>query len=102
MPAKKVCVFCGSSPGPKPEYWAQLGIHKKPCGILNSCEYFDKMIEFIDHAVEEQFIGQAGRSLVLVDESPVELLKKFQAYRPPTIDKAAWALALTNHNMTKT
>ncbi|WP_349256735.1 TIGR00730 family Rossman fold protein [Methanocella sp.] len=82
--------------------WAQLGIHKKPCGLLNVCGYYDKMIEFFDQAVQEQFINPSARSLVLVDESPPALLKKFQDYRPPKIDKAAWALALENHNMSKT
>ncbi len=78
--------------------WAQLGIHKKPCGLLNAAGYYDKMIEFIDHAVQEQFIGPAGRSLVLVDDDPEALLKKFEGYQPPKVDKAAWALALTNAN----
>jgi uncharacterized protein (TIGR00730 family) len=76
--------------------WAQLGIHKKPCGFLNVSGYYDKAIEFIDHAVEEQFIGTASRSLILADESPENLLKKFREYRPPTVDKAAWALQLAS------
>lgn len=82
--------------------WAQLGIHKKPCGLLNVSGYFNKMIEFVDHAVNEQFIGPAGRSLVLADDDPAALLKKFQGYRPPEIDKAAWALALANDHISKT
>jgi uncharacterized protein (TIGR00730 family) len=82
--------------------WAQLGIHKKPCGFMNVEGYYDKMIEFIDYAVREQFIGPGGRSLVLVDDEPAELLQKFQDYRPPTIDKAAWALALANNHLSKT
>ena len=56
--------------------WAQLGIHKKPCGFLNVSGYYDKAIEFIDHAVEEQFIGPASRSLILADESPENAAKK--------------------------
>lgn len=82
--------------------WAQLGIHKKPCGLLNVCGYFDKIIEFADHAADEQFIGPAGRSLILVDDVPENLLKKFRDYQPPTVDKAAWALAMMNHNFSKT
>jgi len=82
--------------------WAQLGIHKKPCGFLNVGGYYDKMVEFIDYAVKEQFIGPGGRSLVLVDDDPSALLTKFREYRPPTIDKAAWALALANNHITKT
>jgi len=82
--------------------WAQLGIHKKPCGFLNVCGYYDKIIEFVDHAVQEQFIGPAGRQLVLVDDDPAALLKKFRGYQPPTVDKAAWALAMANHHYSKT
>ena len=82
--------------------WAQLGIHKKPCGLLNVSGYFDKIIEFADHAVQEQFIGPAGRSLILVDDDPAELLKKFQCYQPPAANKVAWALAMANHNISKT
>jgi uncharacterized protein (TIGR00730 family) len=82
--------------------WAQLGIHKKPCGFMNVEGYYDRMIEFIDYAVREEFIGPGGRSLVLVDDEPAELLQKFQDYRPPTIDKAAWALALANNHLSKT
>ncbi len=79
--------------------WAQLGIHKKPCGFLNVSGYYDKAIEFIDHAVEEQFIGPASRSLILADESPEMLLKKFREYRPPIVDKAAWALQLASRSL---
>jgi uncharacterized protein (TIGR00730 family) len=82
--------------------WAQLGIHKKPCGFLNVDGYYDTMVEFIDYAVKEQFIGPGGRSLVLADDDPAALLNKFQAYQPPTIDKAAWALALANNHIMKT
>jgi len=74
--------------------WSQLGIQKKPCGFLNVCHYYDKLIEFIDHAVEQEFINPESGKLILVDESPAALLKKFDDYRPPEVDKAAWALQL--------
>ena len=76
--------------------WSQLGIQKKPCGFLNIGHYYDKLIEFIDHAVAEEFIGPASRELVLVDESPEGLLQKFADYRPPEVNKAAWALQLAD------
>ncbi len=76
--------------------WAQLGIHEKPCGLLNVLGYFDKAIDFLDHAVGEYFIAPAARSLVLVEEDPEALLKLFSDYRQPKIDKAAWALELAN------
>jgi uncharacterized protein (TIGR00730 family) len=76
--------------------WAQLGIHKKPCGLLNACGYYDKAIDFLDNAVREEFVAPASRSLVLVEKDPETLLKKFNGYRQPKIDKAAWALELDN------
>ncbi len=76
--------------------WAQLGIHKKPCGLLNVSGFYDKAIDFLDHAVVEEFIAPAARSLVLVEEDPEALLRKFNGYRQPKVDKATWALALAN------
>jgi len=72
--------------------WSQLGIHKKPCGLLNIGHYFDSAIEFMDHAVEEQFISPDSRALVIIDDDPALLIKKFLEYRPHMVDKAAWAL----------
>jgi len=75
--------------------WAQLGLHTKPCGLLNVHGYFDHLIRFIDHAVEQGFIDPANRELLLVDESPEALLAKLTSWKPPPVDKAAWASRLT-------
>ena len=74
--------------------WAQLGLHQKPICLLDVCGYFDRLVEFVDHAVEEHFIEAAHRSILLVDRDPVELLAKFETYEPPKVDKAEWALRL--------
>jgi uncharacterized protein (TIGR00730 family) len=74
--------------------WAQLGLHRKPCGFLNVCGYYDKLIAFLDHAVAQQFVKSEYRAMVLIDEDPEGLLEKFAAYQPPEIDKAAWILQL--------
>ncbi len=63
--------------------WSQLGIHQKPCGLLNVCHYYDKLINFLDHAVSEHFIKKIHRSIVLVEECPEILLEKFEAYNTP-------------------
>ncbi len=76
--------------------WAQLGIHKKPCALLNICGYFDKLITFIDHAVDQQFIEKKHQSLILISDKTHDLLKKMLDYKPPEIDKAQWALRMTN------
>jgi uncharacterized protein (TIGR00730 family) len=76
--------------------WAQLGLHAKPCGLLNVHGYFDHLIRFVDHAVHEQFIDSANRGLMLVDDSPEALLDKLDSWKPPVVDKAVWATRLTN------
>ncbi len=63
--------------------WSQLGMHRKPCGLLNVSHYYDKLIDFLDHAVSEQFIKAAYRSSILVDEDPNALLGKFEVYKSP-------------------
>lgn len=67
--------------------WSQLGMHQKPCGLLNVCHYYDKLIGFLDHAVSEQFIKTAHRSTILIDECPDTLLDKFEAYKAPETTK---------------
>ena len=63
--------------------WAQLGIHQKPCGLLNVCQYYDKITDFLDYAVNQQFVKLEHRSMVLIDENPEALLEKFALYQPP-------------------
>ena len=67
--------------------WAQLGIHDKPCGLLNAAGYFDSLIAFLDHAVAEQFVKKAHGSMLLVEGNPETLLDRFQSYVPPVIPK---------------
>jgi uncharacterized protein (TIGR00730 family) len=75
--------------------WAQLGLHTKPCGLLNIKGYFDDLIRFIDHAVEQEFIHPSHRALLLVDRSPEALLTQLTAWKPPPAeDKAVWARGL--------
>ncbi len=68
--------------------WAQLGMHQKPCGLLNAGQYYDKLIEFIDHAVSERFIKEVYRSMVFVEDQPHILLQKFESYEAPEV--ARW------------
>jgi uncharacterized protein (TIGR00730 family) len=65
--------------------WEQLGIHTKPCGLLNVEGYFDKLISFLDHATEEQFVKQLHRSMLLVETSADKLLDRFSSYVAPVV-----------------
>jgi hypothetical protein len=58
--------------------WAQLGIHEKPCGLLNVCGYYDPLIQFIDHAVSEDFIKPKHRALLVVESESLKLLDRFE------------------------
>ncbi len=76
--------------------WAQLGIHPKPCGLLNVKQYYNRLLDFLDHMVSEKFVESEHRLMILVDENPEELLQKFETYQPPMIDKAKWVLRLSS------
>ncbi len=76
--------------------WAQLGIHRKPCGLLNVNQYYDHIMAFLDHAVEQEFIAPENRESIVIDEKPSALLKKLASSHPPVFDKAERALRLSH------
>ncbi len=57
--------------------WAQLGFHAKPCALLNTCGYYDRLAAFLDHALAEQFVTPAHRALLYVDAQPARILEQF-------------------------
>lgn len=63
--------------------WAQLGLHTKPCGLLNVAGYYDSFLQFFDTATAEGFIQPQYRALVLADTDPARLLDRMAAYQPP-------------------
>jgi uncharacterized protein (TIGR00730 family) len=70
--------------------WSQLGIHRKPVGLLDVAGYFDPLVLLIERAIEEGFIIPENRELMVVAESPAELLEKLsqrELPRVPTIIK---------------
>jgi uncharacterized protein (TIGR00730 family) len=67
--------------------WAQLGIHDKPCGLLNVAGYYDALTSFLDHATQEQFLRPAHRALLIVEQEPGALLDRFASYKPPHLQK---------------
>ena len=72
--------------------WAQLGFHLKPCGLLNVANYFEPVLNLLDHMVVEEFMQRAHRDMIVVDADPVALLNKFDAYSPPRADKVKWVM----------
>ena len=67
--------------------WAQLGIHVKPCGLLNVAGYYDRLTAFLDHAVAEGFVREEHREMIMLEESPEALLERFRGYRSPVVEK---------------
>lgn len=67
--------------------WAQLGLHSKPCGLLNVNGYYDSLLAFLDTAVNRQLLAAKNRSLLLAATSPQELLDQMEAYLPAATPK---------------
>lgn len=60
--------------------WAQLGFHDKPVGLLNPSGFFDGLIEFLQHLVQQGFLKPEHAALLLADSDPVSLVQKLQAF----------------------
>ncbi len=67
--------------------WAQLGIHAKPIGLLNTSGYFDDLLAFLDRSFAEGFIKPVYRGLYHVADDPATLLDRLSNHRPPTVEK---------------
>jgi uncharacterized protein (TIGR00730 family) len=63
--------------------WAQLGIHAKPCGLLNAKDYFGPLIAMVEKIVVEGFMAPAYSEMLLVEPRIEPLLDRFATYRPP-------------------
>ncbi len=60
--------------------WAQLGLHNKPCALFNVGGYYRHIVQFLDYAVEQDFLKPKHRSLVVVDNEPGRLLDSLEAH----------------------
>jgi uncharacterized protein (TIGR00730 family) len=65
--------------------WSQLGLHRKPCGLLDVEGYYEELAAFLDHAVRERFLREEHRSTLIVEREPVALLERLRAYEPEAI-----------------
>ena len=69
--------------------WSQLGIHRKPIGLLNVEGYYDGLLGMIAHGVRETFIRREYLTLFVSAETPLRLLDELETWRPPPI-RGAW------------
>ena len=67
--------------------WSQLGLHAKPCGVLNVEGYYDALLELFDHAESEGFLHEDHRKLVLEDRDAKRLLDRMAEFRVPASGK---------------
>ena len=67
--------------------WAQLGLHRKPCGLLNVEGYFDRLLSFVGHTIDEGFLRREHGAMIAVSDLPRALLDKLAAYQPPAVEK---------------
>ncbi|ABS26802.1 TIGR00730 family Rossman fold protein [Anaeromyxobacter sp. Fw109-5] len=67
--------------------WAQLGLHVKPCGVLDVGGYYRPLVAYFDHAVQEGFLRPEHRRLVLSGDDPEALLDAFARYEPPLVQR---------------
>lgn len=67
--------------------WAQLGLHAKPCGLLDVAGFYEPLLAFLDHATAERFVNPQHRSLVIADTDPQALLDAMSVWAPGTGEK---------------
>ena len=67
--------------------WAQLGIHAKPCALLNVEGFYNPVLRLLDHAVEERFIRPSHRELIVVETEPGALLDRMAHHHAPHLHK---------------
>ena len=59
--------------------WGQLGLHRKPLGLLNAAGYYDRLLAFLDHARDEDFLSDHNRERVLVETDVAALLDRLMS-----------------------
>ncbi len=62
--------------------WAQLGLHRKPCALLNVEGYYDGVVGFLSNAVEERFVREEHREMLIVEQEPRALIGRLREFEP--------------------
>ncbi|MEH7179176.1 TIGR00730 family Rossman fold protein [Neobacillus vireti] len=65
--------------------WGQIGLHKKPCGLLNINHYYDPLIHLFEHMIDQKFLQEKFRTMAIIEDDPALLLDKFLNYEAPPI-----------------
>ncbi|SFC64068.1 hypothetical protein SAMN05421747_11721 [Parapedobacter composti] len=67
--------------------WGQLGLHRKPMGLLNSNGFYDPLITLVQGMVDNGFLKELNQRMLLHHHDIHELLKQLQGYEPPAVTK---------------
>ncbi len=67
--------------------WGQLGLHAKPCGVVNVDGFYDPLLVLLDRAADDGLLRREHRRLLLVENSPAALLDRFAAFQPQALPK---------------
>lgn len=67
--------------------WGQLGYHAKPVGLLNTCGFYDLLLDFLKHMTHEGFLKEVHFGNLLVESDPVQLVSKISTFKPVTAEK---------------
>ena len=65
--------------------WSQLGLHRKPCALLDVEGYYAGIVEFLDHAVRERFVREEHRATLVVEREPRALVERLRAFEPRAV-----------------
>ena len=74
--------------------WAQLGLHAKPCGLLNIHHYYDYLLAFLDYSVNEMFVHRPHRDMIHTSENAAGLIRQMEAFDKPPVKKTDWIHAM--------
>ncbi|MCM2315686.1 MAG: TIGR00730 family Rossman fold protein [Thermoanaerobaculia bacterium] len=67
--------------------WSQLGLHRKPCALLDAGGYYDDLVTFLDGAVAAGFVDAKNRAMLIVEREPAALFERIASYAPPVVSR---------------
>jgi uncharacterized protein (TIGR00730 family) len=67
--------------------WSQLGLHLKPCGILNVNGFFDPLLELFESAARQRLLRPEHRDMVVIESDPESMIGRLSRWTPVTVDK---------------
>jgi uncharacterized protein (TIGR00730 family) len=65
--------------------WAQLGLHQKPCALLDVEGYYEHLAGFLEHVVEERFLREEHRAMLIVERDPKALIERLSRFEPGAV-----------------